>query len=179
MPYMRLVLAVTALLLAAATPPPAWAVYKCTGTEGRVAFQETPCAQGGEKLDVRPASGPGERVVPTSPDAARPGAPSVADRYRAISADVRRSQRRLDIQAELPQIEHALQVQQGQCDGEIRALQASMARANNNLAGATWQVARANEMSAVARRCDTQQRELRERREALVKECAAIEGCTR
>ncbi len=36
---------------------PAWAINKCTGADGKVAFQDAPCAGKGEKLDVRPASG--------------------------------------------------------------------------------------------------------------------------
>ena len=54
-----------AALLAAA---PAWAINKCTGADGKVVFQDAPCAGKGETLDVRPASGHAARVpspVPT------------------------------------------------------------------------------------------------------------------
>lgn len=47
----------TALL--AALCAPAWAVNKCTGAEGKVAFQDAPCIGKGEVLQVRPASGSG------------------------------------------------------------------------------------------------------------------------
>ncbi|MDP2263371.1 MAG: DUF4124 domain-containing protein [Hydrogenophaga sp.] len=49
-------IAIAALLLIAVHPG-AWAVYKCTSPDGRVAFQETPCAQGGEKLKIQPLGG--------------------------------------------------------------------------------------------------------------------------
>ena len=49
----RSALLVATLLMAA----PAWAVNKCTGPDGKVAFQDAPCTGKGEKLDVRPASG--------------------------------------------------------------------------------------------------------------------------
>ena len=53
---------------------PAWAVNKCTGTDGKVSFQDAPCAEGaGEKVDVRPAM---QGAVPPapSPSASREGA---------------------------------------------------------------------------------------------------------
>lgn len=36
---------------------PAWAVNKCTASDGKTVFQDAPCPGQGEKLDVRPASG--------------------------------------------------------------------------------------------------------------------------
>ena len=36
---------------------PAWAVNKCTGADGKLTFQDAPCADKGEKIEVRPASG--------------------------------------------------------------------------------------------------------------------------
>lgn len=41
------------LLLAA----PAWAINKCSASDGKVVFQDAPCAGQGEVLNVRPASG--------------------------------------------------------------------------------------------------------------------------
>lgn len=60
-----------AALVAAA---PAWAVNKCTGADGKVAFQDAPCTGKGEKLIVRPASGPAGANAPatTSTTAATP-----------------------------------------------------------------------------------------------------------
>lgn len=47
------------LLSAALVVAPAWAVNKCTGPDGKISFQETPCPGKGEKIEVRPASGDG------------------------------------------------------------------------------------------------------------------------
>ncbi|MBX9836009.1 MAG: DUF4124 domain-containing protein [Burkholderiaceae bacterium] len=45
-------------LIAALLAAPAWAINKCTGTDGKVSFQDAPCADGkGEALRIRPASG--------------------------------------------------------------------------------------------------------------------------
>ena len=35
----------------------AWAINKCTGPDGKMVFQDMPCAGKGERIDVRPASG--------------------------------------------------------------------------------------------------------------------------
>lgn len=59
---------------------PSWAVNKCTGPDGKVSFQDAPCAGKGEKLDVRPAAGdaPTKTGVITQPQAAVPAAPASA-----------------------------------------------------------------------------------------------------
>ena len=59
---------------------PSWAVNKCTGPDGKVSFQDAPCAGKGEKLDVRPAAGdaPTKTGVTTQPQAAVPAAPASA-----------------------------------------------------------------------------------------------------
>ena len=52
----------------------AWAVNKCTGPDGKVAFQDAPCAGKGERLEVRPASGhaAAAAAAPSAPAAAQP-----------------------------------------------------------------------------------------------------------
>ena len=78
---------VGATLLAMA---PAWAVNKCTGPDGKVAFQDAPCAGKGEKVDVRPASGSvgtaAPVVQPTAPTAtAQTPAPTTAPQQPAAA----------------------------------------------------------------------------------------------
>jgi len=52
------ILLISAVSLATALP--ASAIQKCTGPDGKISFQDAPCANGrGEKLLVRPASGQG------------------------------------------------------------------------------------------------------------------------
>jgi len=46
-----------ALLALALTCAPAWAINKCTGADGKVVFQDLPCAGQGEVIEVKPASG--------------------------------------------------------------------------------------------------------------------------
>lgn len=47
-----------AALALACSCAPAWAINKCVGADGRVEFQDAPCADGrGGRIDVRPASG--------------------------------------------------------------------------------------------------------------------------
>ena len=59
---MKLTVLLCTLLLAA----PAWAVNKCTGPDGKVSFQDAPCAGKGEQLDVRPASGSARTAAPAA-----------------------------------------------------------------------------------------------------------------
>lgn len=76
--------------------PPAWAVNKCTGADGRVTFQDAPCAGRGEALDIRPASGmapparaqtappPPAAAVAPAPAPPAPAAPAVAPARSAL-----------------------------------------------------------------------------------------------
>ena len=96
-----------ALLMAAL----AWAINKCKTAEGKMVFQDAPCAGEGEKLDVRPASGhavrapatagpvpvaaatlpaPAMPLVPAAPAAPAPIAPPAAPVKSALdtSADI-------------------------------------------------------------------------------------------
>lgn len=60
------------LLSVAFVSAPAWAINKCTGPDGKVSFQDAPCAGKGEKLDVRPASGAARTAAPTPSAQATP-----------------------------------------------------------------------------------------------------------
>jgi len=63
----RLTLSLAALLLAST---PAWAINKCKGPDGKMYYQDTPCASGhsGGEIDIRPASGD---AAPDAADQAR------------------------------------------------------------------------------------------------------------
>ncbi|MCM2347916.1 DUF4124 domain-containing protein [Acidovorax soli] len=59
----------TAVMLSAT---PAWAINKCTGPDGKVVFQDAPCADGkGEKLNIRSTSAPAASVGATGDAQAR------------------------------------------------------------------------------------------------------------
>jgi len=51
---------------------PAWAINKCTDADGKVSFQDAPCAGEGEKIEVRPAV-QGATPIPPSASTAKEG----------------------------------------------------------------------------------------------------------
>lgn len=76
---------IRAIFLCAAllsTAFPGWAVNKCIGPDGKVAFQDAPCVGKGEKLDVRPASGAAITSAPT----AQPKTPAPQAAQSAVPA---------------------------------------------------------------------------------------------
>lgn len=160
---------------------PAWAVNKCTGPDGSVVFQDAPCAGKGGAITVRPASGAARAAAPaqSEPDAAPAGKPQTeAQRIEARVAESQKERRRIELEARLvPDAEGAIHRHRAACDRDLRALQAKKSLANNNLAGATWEGSISGEMTALAARCDTRNRELREDAVALRAECQQLGGC--
>ncbi len=162
----------------------AWAVNKCTGPDGKLAFQDAPCSNSSSKseaLIVRPASGDGSAPPLTSPDTA--SAPvkgkTEAQRLEGIVAESQRNRRKQEFEVRvIPEARVAIDRQRKQCDQDLKALQDKKKSANNNLAGATWEASISSEMSAVAIRCDTKNRELREEFDSLKQECRALSAST-
>lgn len=76
-----------ALVAAVIAVSPAWAVNKCTGPDGAVAFQDAPCAGKGEAIEVKPASGSTSTVSPRAANAMAQGKVFVG----MTAAEVRRS----------------------------------------------------------------------------------------
>jgi hypothetical protein len=168
----------TALL--AALCAPAWAINKCTGPDGRVAFQDAPCIGKGEVLQVRPASG--HDPLPQLAQPPLEGAPakpvSEAQRLEGLITASQRKRRMQELEARLvPDAQGAIYMHRVQCDEQLKALQIKKYSANNNLAGATWEGAISGEMTAIATRCDTRNRELKDDYDTLRKECQAAGGC--
>lgn len=158
----------------------AWAVNKCT-VDGQVVFQDTACTGKGETIKVRPASGP----TPSQSAVATPagGAPAVKPMTEAqrIEGKVKASQdarRKVELEVRaVPGAEMAIERSRAQCDREYRALQDKKLAANNNLAGATWEGSISAEMTALATRCDTRNRDLRAEADKLLAECQQLGGC--
>ncbi|MCM2340452.1 DUF4124 domain-containing protein [Rhodoferax sp.] len=168
----------TALL--AALCGPAWAINKCTGADGKVVFQDAPCSGKGEVLRVRPGSG--HEPVPQvaqSPAADVPAKPRTeAQRIEALIAASQGKRRLQELEVRLvPDAQGAIDAHRAQCDGQMKALQVKKYSASNNLAGATWEGSISGEMTAIATRCDTRNRELKDDYDALRKECQAAGGC--
>lgn len=172
------------LLVAAFASGPAWAVNKCVGPDGAVVFQDAPCAGKGETLTVKPASGAAPTPVTAdtaaaSTDGASPSKPlTEAQRIERQVAASQQDRRKQELEVRLvPDAEGAIHRHRAVCDRDMKALQAKKARANNNLAGATWEGSISGEMTALATTCDTRNRELREDAAALRAECQKLGGC--
>lgn len=169
----------TVLLVALVLCAPAWAINKCTGPDGKVVFQDAACQGKGEKIVVRPASG--DAPVATADAGAAPSTSkkmTETERLEGQIADSQRQRRKQELEVRLlPQAIGAVSFHRSQCDKELRTLQDKKASASNNLAGATWETSISNEMSAIATRCDTRNRELRDDVDTTRKECQALGGC--
>ena len=161
------------LLLFLNAHAPAWAINKCTGADGKVVFQDAPCADGkGGKIDVRPASGASvaqdaslTETAPTRATMSKEGAFGETWQRRTFLenrgiADARSS----------------LRSHQQRCADKQRELAARKNYSSNNLAGATWEQSISTEMQAVATICDSQSRELRAQLDGLEKELRELQA---
>lgn len=154
----------------------AWAVNKCIGPDGAVAFQDAPCAGKGESLNVRPASG----VAKAQPAAAAGDAPkkSNAQRMEEQVASSQKERRVRELAQHLvPSAETAIRTHLQACKEEQARLEAAKHVYVQNLYGKTDAAQRASEQAAAAGRCDTKDRELRETAALLKKECTDLGGC--
>lgn len=169
-----------AITLLAALCQPAWAVNKCTGPDGGVVFQDGACTGKGEKLNVRPASGDGVSAQRSTSltENATDKPKTEAQRIEAQILNSQRQRRRQELEVRLgPDAQGVINYQRTQCDREMKALQEKKASASNNLAGATWETSISSEMSAVAARCDTRNRDASSDLDTLRKECQSLGGC--
>ncbi len=152
---------------------PAWAVNKCTGPDGKVVFQDAPCSGRGETIIVRPASG----SAPARAEA-MPGAMTEAQRIEAAVAESQKDRRRRElVEREVPAAASAIQVNINQCQEEQDRLERSKGQYVQNLYGKTDAAQKAAEQAASAARCNTKDRELRERHALLLAECRKLGGC--
>lgn len=156
---------------------PAWAVNKCTGADGKVVYQDAPCAGKGEVLIVTPAAGRGAAPGASAPvPAARPM--SEAQRIDAQVAASQRERHLRDVETLfVPQAAWAVDRHRRACEQEQSDLAAGQYKFRQNLYGKTHATQVASEMAAASARCETRDRELREQLDALKSECAALGGC--
>lgn len=169
--------ALIAIALLAALP--AWAITKCVGADGRVSFQDAPCADGrGEEVKLRLSSAAAPKpatALPTAvdtaplPAGAGVAAPPIAVRKENTFGE--RWQRRTFLENRgLPDARAALENHQSDCARAQARLAAKKRRALNNLAGATWEESISGEMQAAAISCDTQTRVLQSELDMLQRE---------
>jgi hypothetical protein len=167
--------ALAAVALIAAEP--AAAINKCTGADGRVTFQDAPCATArSETLEIRPASGDG---LPSATDqgarASATPAHTEAERLEGIIAASQRARRSQDLRERLlPDAERDLREHRASCAEKQKSLASQQYIYRQNLYGKTHAAQIASEMAASAALCDTKDRELKERVDLLTKECAAL-----
>ena len=155
---------------------PAWAINKCTGADGKVVFQDAPCAGKGETLDVRPASGhaPKAPPAPVAADAAQATPAKPARKEGAFGATW---QRRTYLENRgIPDAEAALYTNKKSCEQKQADLRSRQGSANNNLAGATYLQSLAAEMQAAATMCDVRSRELNAELDAMKKELRELQA---
>lgn len=182
---MKLVLNAIACIALCAGAMPAAAVNKCTGADGKVSFQDSPCASGkGGSIEVKPASGSGRQAQPTAAAAspqveAVPAKPQTeAQRIEALVEASKKERRRNDLeQGIVPNALGQIDRHKTACDTELKTLQTKKASAANNLAGATWEASISSEMLAVTNRCNARTTELRADHQAVLNECRSLGGC--
>ena len=158
---------------------PAWAINKCTGTDGRPVFQDAPCAGKGEVLNVRPAGGQSAGAVTigspaTAPaDSAKPM--TEAQRLEALIAKSQTSRRKQDLtERMIPNAKGAIEQHRASCAQAQTDLANSQYTYKQNLYGKTHAAQMASEMAAAAANCDTKNRELQGQLDALVRECGEL-----
>lgn len=113
----------------------------CIGVDGKKSFQAMPCDDT-DRSEIR------EYEVRESMGGDGPVAvlPTDSDIYKQMKADNRRAQLKRDIRKS----ELAIERYQGQMTTEMALLRKRKGRANNNLAGATWEQSISAEMQAVS-----------------------------
>lgn len=165
-----------AVLIAAS---PAWAINKCTGADGKVVFQDAPCMGRGEKLEVRPASGPAQQQAPAAQadGANSPGAAPAPALKKKEGAFGESWQRRTYLENRgIADARAAIDHHQRECVAKQASLSSRKRQANNNLAGATWEQSISAEMQAAAAMCDSRSRELRAELESLQRELRELQN---
>lgn len=160
------------LLLTLATP--AQAINKCTLPNGKTVFQDLPCQGQGERIEVRPASG---MATPRAADPQTAGTAAASPSRPKEGTFGPTWQRRTDLEQHLISNKRAqLDGQLRECDAQQQALSAKKYRANNNLAGATWEQSISSEMQAVATMCNGRVGALRADLEAMEKELRELQA---
>jgi hypothetical protein len=156
---------------------PAAAINKCTGSDGKVTFQDAQCASGrAEMLDVKPSSGnaPGLPAAKAGASASV-GPVSEAARLEGIISVSQRTRRARDLRERLlPEAERAVKEHRDQCSEKQKVLASQQYVYQQNLYGKTHAAQIASEMAATAATCETKDRELKEVVDALTKECSSL-----
>jgi hypothetical protein len=137
-------------------------MYKCR-VNGRLAYQQEPCAAGTAKGTV------------STPDAVTDEAARESrTRFEAEQAVRTAAARRKTIDEQIAFQQNSILSYEAMMDSELAALRAKKSQARNNLAGATWEQSISTEMEAVAAKYATKIRIARDEIEALQKERSTL-----
>ena len=134
------------ILLSLATAP-AWAVNKCVDDAGKVVYQSAPC----------PATTKGSEIPLQKVPSATVPSPADAEELKRIqqtSNALERERKLKDIDRALGDAEGLIADYRQAMSRELSALQQKKQRAENNLAGATWEQSISAEMNAVTQKYD-------------------------
>ncbi|MCC2673344.1 MAG: hypothetical protein K0R58_291 [Ramlibacter sp.] len=153
------------LFLALAASGPALAVNKCTAADGRVTYQDAPCAGGkSQAVDVSPPVA-GEKVQPSSE----------AERIEGVIAASQRSRRALELRERLlPDAEAAVQKNQAACDTRVRELSEQRAALGQNRFNRGAAQEMTLELRSATASCRARDRELKANLQSLARECASL-----
>lgn len=156
---------ISMLFLALAISGPALAVNKCTGADGRVTYQDSPCVGGTTReVDVSPPVG-GQKVPPSSE----------AARIEGQVAASQRSRRALELRERLlPDAETAVQKHQAACEARHRELAEQRAAAGQNRFNRGQAQQAAADLRAERASCQAKDRELKATLHSLSRECASL-----
>ena len=151
----------------------AQAINKCIDSSGKVSFTDQPCSGQGETLTVKPASGAGSPPASGNADKPEGGSPSTAKPELQLEKLQDERQRR-EKWLQMRDAQNTLNEQIAACDAEQNAIGARTRDSNNNLAGATRNVAITNQMQAAATVCAERIRRAQAALDAAVATCDRI-----
>lgn len=149
-------------------------VYKCQ-VDGRTVFSDRPCSSDARKVDIRPASGHTPAGVPGGTGTDPVAAPiNSSTNPRALLDRIERDRRIRALEHEIDARRSRIGDEQVAMDRDLAALRQQKARANNNLAGATWEKSISEEMGVVVARYDVRIRTLRDEIDRLEKDLSDL-----
>lgn len=155
-------------------PLHAQAVNKCIDSTGKVSFTDQPCSGRGETLTVKPASGNAPLSPPTGTVERPEGGSSSASRTEMQLEKLQDERQRREKWLQMRDAQNTLNQQIAACDAEQNAIRAQTRNSNNNLAGATRNVAITNQMQAAATVCAERIRRAQAALDAEVATCDRI-----
>jgi hypothetical protein len=134
-------------------------VYKCK-IDGKTVFSDQPCAADAKPMDVRPAAGRADSGASSFQPSAAPI--NASSNPQALVERMERDRERRALEHQINDRRSQINAEQAAMDRDLGALRQQKQRANNNLAGATWEKSISEEMNAVVARYDVRIRALQD-----------------